>query len=141
MPINITNQTTHKILHKNFLKRWLTQSAKDENKKIAQIDIIVCSDEFLLDLNLKYLNHNTLTDIITFDYNDDQPENTIAGEIFISADRVAENALKFNVSFNEELKRVMVHGVMHLCGYKDKTPKHKAQMTEKENFYLGKVGF
>ena len=100
MPININNQTKHKLPNKTSLKRWLTQSAKSENKKISNIEIVVCTDEFLLNLNLKYLNHNTYTDIITFDYGEEQLENTIAGDIFISADRI--KALNETLSLNKK---------------------------------------
>jgi rRNA maturation RNase YbeY len=98
--------------------------------------LIFCSDEYLLDVNKKYLNHDYYTDIITFDYVEDK---IISGDIFISSDRVRENANQFNVSFEMELFRIIIHGILHLLGYKDKTKKDKSLMTEKENFYLSRL--
>lgn len=110
----------------------------NELKDIGEISIICCSDEYLLKINEQYLNHNYYTDIITFDY----VENSlISGDLFISIDRIKENAAKFGDSFLKEFYRVVFHGVLHLIGYKDKTDGEKAQMREKENFYLAKVDF
>ena len=92
-----------------------------------------CSDESLSKINKEFLNHDTLTDVITFDYS---TLNEISGEIFISIDRVRENASEFQQSFEQELKRVMIHGLLHLCGYSDKTAEDKVLMSDKENYYL-----
>ncbi|MCB0460671.1 MAG: rRNA maturation RNase YbeY, partial [Flavobacteriaceae bacterium] len=97
------------------------------------ISYIFCDDDYLLDINVKYLKHNTLTDIISFDYTDD---GLISGDVFVSIDRVKENAEKFNVSFQDELHRVMIHGILHFCGYKDKTKEEEQLMRSKEDYYL-----
>ena len=112
---------------------WLSYSITSENKIPVDISYIFCSDDFLHDMNIKYLNHSTLTDIITFDY---CQGNLINGEMFISIDRIKDNAKDFDVSFEKELHRVMVHGIMHLCGYKDKTVEDQNVMSLKEDFYL-----
>ena len=109
---------------------WIDRILVSEGYQLGQIDYIFCTDDELLKLNLEYLNHDTLTDIITFDYTMDK---TISGDIFISSDRVAENALAFEVDFQNELLRVMSHGVLHLMGYGDKTGEEKVQMREKED--------
>jgi rRNA maturation RNase YbeY len=99
----------------------------------GDISIIFCSDTYLLGLNQKHLNHNYFTDIITFSYSD---ENELSGDLFISLDRVKENAVKEKKSFKNELERVLYHGVLHLCGYKDKSPEEIAEMRSKEDYYL-----
>ncbi|MEJ1221458.1 rRNA maturation RNase YbeY [Sediminicola sp. 1XM1-17] len=109
---------------------WITRIITGHQRSHAQIDYIFCDDEFLLDINQKYLDHDTYTDIITFDYTEDK---TIAGDIFISIDRIQENAGTFDVEFHNELLRVMSHGVLHLLGYKDKTDNDSLLMREKEN--------
>ena len=98
------------------------------------LNYIFCSDAFLLSLNVEYLNHNTLTDVITFDNSDDS--KGIQGEIYISIDRIRENAKKYRVPFERELHRVMIHGLLHLLGYADKTPLQKKMMRKKESTYL-----
>jgi len=108
---------------------WLSEVITSENKTEGEINYIFCDDEYLLEINQQYLDHDTLTDIISFDYS---IGNDLHGDIFISIERVRENALDFNVSFLEELKRVMVHGVLHYCGYKDKTKNDEKLMREKE---------
>ncbi len=113
--------------------KWIKQVVLLENKLVGDISFVFCSDVYLLDVNRKYLNHDYFTDIITFDY---VAGNVISGDIFISVDRVLENSNQFNSSFDRELKRVMVHGILHLVGYKDKTAEEKMLMTEKEDFYL-----
>jgi len=119
------------------VKNWLIQSAQKEKKTVKDINYIFCSDAFLLKLNQDYLNHQTLTDIITFD---ESANNTIAGEIYISIDRIAENAHNYKIDFLVELRRVMIHGVLHLCGYGDKKPAEKIQMRKKEEAYLSLWG-
>ena len=108
---------------------WLFEVITSENKTEGEINYIFCDDEYLLEINQQYLDHDTLTDIISFDYS---IGNDLHGDIFISIERVRENALDFNVSFTEELKRVMVHGVLHYCGYKDKTENDEKLMRQKE---------
>ena len=122
-------QLSQKLLH----KRWLAALAAHEGFRIGDINYIFCDDDYLLKMNMAYLNHDTLTDIITFDY----VENTILnGDIFISIERVKENSVIFSVSFEQELLRVLSHGLLHLCGYKDKTDKEAAKMRKMENFAI-----
>lgn len=122
------------LRNRKAIVAWLENVAQHNKKTIGEINYIFCSDEYLLQLNKEYLDHNTLTDIITFDYSEDQQKNNmIAADIFISTDRVRENAEKFEVTFTDELHRVMVHGLLHLCGFKDKTVKDQARMRRKEN--------
>lgn len=113
--------------------QWLIALAKEENQQISNLNYIFCSDEYLLNINRDYLNHDYYTDIITFDYTEDQ---TVAGDIYISTDRVAENANEFSVTFQEELMRVIAHGCLHLLGYKDKTDEEQTMMTKKEEASL-----
>ena len=105
----------------------------NEGFKKENIVLVFCSDSFLLDLNKKHLNHDYFTDIITFSYT---TLDRISGDLFISVDRVKENALIEGVSFERELERVVYHGVLHLCGYNDKTPEEIKEMRSKENYYL-----
>ena len=114
--------------------QWIKEVARREKKTIKEINYIFCSDGYLLQLNQGFLNHKTLTDIITFD--NSEGENGLEGEIYISIERVQENALKFNNEFEDELHRVMIHGVLHLIGYKDKKPSEKALMRKKEEACL-----
>ena len=106
-------------------------SIGNENKVSGDISYIFCSDEYLHNLNLKHLNHNTLTDIITFDYCE---EKIVNGDLYISIDRIKENAKQYKNSIENELHRVMIHGIMHLCGYKDKTPEDHNVMSAIEDF-------
>jgi probable rRNA maturation factor len=108
---------------------WLSEVIISESKTEGEINYIFCDDEYLLEINQQYLDHDTLTDIISFDYS---IGNDLHGDIFISVERVKENALDFNVSFQDELKRVMVHGVLHYCGYKDKSENDEKLMRQKE---------
>lgn len=108
---------------------WITRILESESFVAGQIDYIFCTDDYLLELNQQYLNHDTLTDIITFDYTKGK---TISGDIFISTDRVKENADAFGVAFENEVHRVMSHGLLHLMGYGDKTVEEKAEMRRKE---------
>ncbi|MGC4021990.1 MAG: rRNA maturation RNase YbeY [Cyclobacteriaceae bacterium] len=114
-------------------KKWIESVTKKEKRRVGDITYIFCSDTYLLGLNQQFLKHNTLTDIITFDFSKDR---MVSGEIYISVDRVQENADKFEVDSQEELSRVMIHGVLHLCGYKDKSKPDKILMREKEDAYL-----
>lgn len=112
---------------------WIRTVIVSEGKSLGDISFIFCSDDYLLEVNKKYLQHDFYTDIITFDYVDG---SLINGDIFISKDRVLENAREYSTSFRDELNRVLVHGVLHLLGYKDKSKREKALMTEKEDYYL-----
>lgn len=120
-------------IDKSKISTWLTKTVKNENKKLINVNYIFCSDKFLYDINVKSLNHDTLTDVITFYFGQD---NDIEGEIYISLDRVKDNAKIFGKDLDDELLRVIVHGMLHLCGYNDKTPKEEVNMRQKEDFYL-----
>lgn len=123
------------LKNKGIIRKWISDTVKAEGfKKLGELSFIFCSDAYLLSINQQYLEHNTYTDIITFD--NSEKEDTISGDIFISIDRIKENAVTFKVEESQELHRVMVHGVLHLCGYLDETKEEKDQMTQKENFYL-----
>jgi probable rRNA maturation factor len=117
--------------------QWLEDVATSENVILEELTYIFCSDEYILEINKSHLNHDYFTDIITFD-NSFEGDN-IMGDIYISIDTVTDNARTYNVTFDQELHRVMVHGLLHLCGYNDKTETEQNQMTEKENFYLLKL--
>lgn len=133
MRISFTTQTiSFSLKRKHFVEELLSTVVKQEKKKAGDISITFCSDKFLIALNKKFLNHDTLTDIITFQY----PGKELSGEIFISIPRVRENAKKFKASFEQELHRVMIHGILHLCGYKDKTAGKKKEMRAREDHYL-----
>ena len=119
-----------KLLNKTFIRDWLINVTSSYGYQISNINYIFCSDDYLHKINLQFLNHDTLTDIITFD-NSIEPK-TIESDIFISIDRVKENALEFEKNFEEELRRVLVHGALHLCGLKDKSKKDKLAMREAE---------
>jgi len=115
-------------------KGWLNQLTKFYGYEITELNYIFCSDEFLYKINLDYLNHDTYTDIITFDLQEDKEQNnSIESDIFISIDRVAENAKNLNIDFKEELARVMAHGLLHLIGFKDKSDEEKKEMRLAEN--------
>ncbi len=120
-------------LNSEFLFSWFTEVCKIESKELAEVNVILMSDEDLLEMNKEHLAHDYYTDIITFDYCEG---DLIVGDLFISVDRVLDNSKEFNVSFNQELKRVMVHGVLHLCGYGDKTENEEKLMRVKENEML-----
>jgi probable rRNA maturation factor len=113
---------------------WIKAALIKEKKKLKEVNYIFCSDDYLLQINQNYLNHSTLTDIVTFDTS--EVKNQIAGDIFISIPRVKENAEEFGTSFRDELNRVMIHGVLHLMGYSDKSKEAKVRMRKKEDAYL-----
>jgi probable rRNA maturation factor len=119
---------------RNLLKSFIKSLCKKEGKQVDTINYIFCTDKFLLELNKTHLNHDTLTDIITFEYN--APGQPLLSDIYISVDRVKENALLFRTSFNRELHRVIFHGALHLCGYQDKKAEQSKLMREKEEEYL-----
>ena len=121
------------ITNSDAISLWLTNVIKEEGKQIGELVYVLCKDEYLLEKNIQFLDHNTLTDIITFDYCEGEIVN---GDILISTERVEENSREFNVDYLTELQRVMVHGLLHLLGYKDKNKEDIKIMREKENFYL-----
>lgn len=129
-----TEDTTNQIKQKLAVKRWIKAAIASEGFKVGEISVVLCSDTYLLAINKQYLRHDTYTDIVTFD--NSEQDDTIAGDIFISVDRIQENALKFGVPERDELHRVIIHGILHLCGYGDKKKEDKIRMTEKEDFYL-----
>ena len=124
-----------KFTYKNKLanNRWLKMVAGSEIRKIGDINVIFCSDNYILDVNMKYLQHDYFTDIITFDYCEGK---VLSGDLFISVDSVRENSIEFGTDFEEELHRVIVHRVLHLIGYDDHTEEDKKVMRQKENYYL-----
>ena len=113
--------------------KWLRIVAESEIRRLGQISIIFCSDNYILDINQRYLQHDYFTDIITFDYCEG---DRLSGDLFISVDSVRENAIEYGSSFNDELNRVMVHGILHLIGYDDHNDEDIKQMRSKENYYL-----
>jgi len=125
-------------LRKSNISKQIKSLIISENRKQGEISLILCSDKYLLNINIEYLNHNYYTDIITFNYVEG---NTISGDLFISLDRVKENAERFNTSFIMELYRVIFHGILHLAGYNDKTEGEKKIMRGKEDLYLSEVDF
>jgi rRNA maturation RNase YbeY len=122
------------FFHPENIKEWIESVIQTEKSSLVALNFIFCDDEFLLKMNQDYLQHDTYTDIITFDQSENGLE--IEGDIFISAERVRENAQTLQEDFSRELKRVIVHGVLHLLGYGDKSVSEKAEMREKENFYI-----
>ena len=128
--ISFNYETDFKLPKPKVFSEWLSKVIESENKKEGEINYIFCNDAYLLEINQQYLNHDTLTDIISFDYS---VGNELHGDVYISIERVRENAVDFNVSFDEELKRVMSHGILHYCGYKDKTENDSKIMRNKED--------
>jgi rRNA maturation RNase YbeY len=125
------------LKHKTKLRAWIEETIKMEGFNLEHLSYVFCDDKYLLKLNKEYLNHDTYTDIITFDYG--EKKGMINGEIYISIDRVKANAKEFKIYFINELHRVMIHGILHLCGYKDKTLKLQKDMRAKEDFYLSRL--
>jgi rRNA maturation RNase YbeY len=124
------------LQNEDSISEWLKHAIRLEKKALGEINYIFCDDEYLLKKNQDFLKHNTLTDIITFDYSEG---NKLSADIFISVERVKENAVIFAVSFEQELKRVIIHGILHLMGYKDKSEEESKIMRSKEDFYLSKL--
>ncbi|HBT11042.1 MAG: rRNA maturation RNase YbeY [Leeuwenhoekiella sp.] len=131
--IEFSSQNDFVLEQSERVESWLKAASLKESYGIDSLGYVFCSDDFLLEINQQFLDHDTLTDIVTFDYT----EGTILnGEIYISTDRVADNAKDFNVDFDTELRRVIIHGLLHMCGYGDKTEEEKLQMRSKEDEYL-----
>ena len=127
--ITFNYETDFELTNEAAFEKWLSTVIASEGKKEGEINYIFCDDEYLLKINIEYLDHDTLTDIISFDYS---VGNELHGDIYVSVERVTENAVDFEVSFEDELKRVLVHGILHYCGYKDKTEIDAAVMRDKE---------
>jgi rRNA maturation RNase YbeY len=127
--INFFTETEFKI-NEDEINSWLLSVIASENKNLGEINYIFCDDAYLLSINQQYLDHDTYTDIISFDTSEG---NDLSGDIFISVERIKENAQQFNVSVDDELKRVLAHGILHFCGYKDKTDDEAKLMREKED--------
>lgn len=127
--ISFNYETDFELDNEEQYEDWISRIIESEGFDEGEINYIFCDDEYLHKINIEYLDHDTLTDIISFDYT---VGNLIQGDIFVSVERVKDNANDFNVSFEEELKRVLSHGVLHYCGYKDKSPKDEALMRSKE---------
>lgn len=128
--INFNYETEFTLDNEQDFADWLSAVIVSENKNEGEINYIFCDDEYLHKINVEYLNHDTLTDIISFDYT---VGNELNGDIFVSVERVEDNAKDFNVSFIEELKRVLAHGILHYCGYKDKSDSEAELMRSKED--------
>ncbi len=125
-----SEDTNFQLENENFIETWLKKVIEREEKELCSLNFIFCSDEYLFEMNVEYLNHDTLTDVITFPY---AAPPLIEGDVFISIDRIKENAKQFKVSLLNELYRVMAHGLLHLCGYGDKSEEEIKTMRQKEN--------
>lgn len=132
-----SEDTTYNLKNKRLLKKWIEETIVAEGYVLQELNFILCSDDYLLRINQDFLQHDDYTDVITFD--NAEALKTIFGDIFISVDRIKENAAAFNATTANELCRVMIHGTLHLLGYKDKTKTAKTEMTAKEDFYLAKL--
>ena len=131
--ISFQNLTRIKKINTTETERLIKKIILSETKEVGDIVCLFCDDNYLLNINIKYLNHDYFTDVITFDYCE---KDIISGDILISLERVVENAKKYNVSFLTEFYRVVIHGLLHLLGYNDKTKSEKELMRKKENYYL-----
>ena len=131
--INFNYETDFSLKNEDAISSWILNMISKEAYKLEEINYVFCDDAYLHKLNVEFLNHDTLTDIISFDYSIGK---LIQGDIFISIERVKDNAKDFSVSLEEELNRVIIHGVLHYCGYKDKTDADAKVMRDKENHYL-----
>ena len=136
MAITFHNEGVSPSVNTNRISSWLSSCIDHLGYNLGELSIIFCSDEYLIDINKRHLNHDYYTDIITFNYN---IEKNLNGDLFISVDRVKDNASAFNENFNMELFRVIIHGVLHLCGFNDKTTKEQKEMRQKENHYLSLI--
>ena len=134
--ISFNYETDFQLNKEDDLTHWISNAVITEGFSVGEINYIFCDDAYLLDLNIEFLDHDTLTDIISFDYT---LGKLINGDIYISVERVRENAQDFKVSFDNELSRVMIHGILHYCGYNDKTESEEALMRSKENYYINQL--
>lgn len=133
-PVNFHFLRPFSLTERRKLKDFIARIFRMEKVRLEELNYIFCSDDYLLDMNKQYLGHNYFTDIITFNLS--EKSAPVLGEIYISVDRVAENGRNLNVPFKEEMLRVIFHGVLHLCGYKDKSKKDSQEMRKKEDYYL-----
>lgn len=131
--ISFNYETDFKLEDENSISGWISDLIQEENRKEGSLNYIFCSDAYLHKINVDFLNHDTYTDIISFDYS---VGKNLHGDVYISVERVVDNAKDFGVSFKKELSRVMAHGILHYCGYKDKTDDDKKLMRSKEDYYL-----
>lgn len=131
--ISFNYETDFKLENETKISEWISKSINSENCKEGELNYIFCSDDYLHKINVDFLNHDTLTDIISFDYS---VGKELHGDIYISVERVEDNAKDFDVSFEDELARVMIHGILHYCGYKDKSEDDAKLMRSKEDYYL-----
>jgi len=137
MPIKFFNEDTKfQLKNRILLKKWINDVILSELKLTGEINYIFTSDKYLLSINKEYLSHHYYTDIVTFNYCED---DTISGDVYISIDTIKNNSSRFNVTFIEELHRVMIHGILHLIDYDDQNDEEKAIMREKENYYLDRL--
>lgn len=134
--IDYNYETDFKLNDEKSISKWISDVITEEGKSLGEINYIFCDDEYLHKINIEFLQHDTYTDIISFDYT---LGNTINGDIYISIDRVKENSTTFKTGFINELHRVMIHGVLHYLGYKDKTDDESLLMRQKETFYINKT--
>ncbi|MCZ8196562.1 MAG: rRNA maturation RNase YbeY [Flavobacterium sp.] len=128
--ISFNYETEFQLENETQFSDWISRVILSENKKEGDINYIFCDDEYILEINKQYLDHDYYTDIISFDYS---VGNELNGDIFVSIDRVKDNAIDFNATFDDELKRVIIHGILHYCGYKDKSEEDEALMRSKED--------
>lgn len=136
--INFFNENIKFVLkNKIILRNWITSVIEEEKITAESINYIFCSDKYLLEINLKFLNRDTLTDVISFNYN--EINEPIQGDIYISIERIKENSLILGQPFKNEIYRIMIHGLLHLIGYEDTKPEEKLLMTKKEDYYLSKL--
>ncbi len=131
--ISFYSENDFELKESDSIKTWVLNIIDKEGKTSGEVNYIFCDDDYLHKINVGFLNHDTYTDIISFDYTHG---NVISGDIYISTERVAENAIQFDTSFDNELRRVMAHGVLHYCGYGDKADDERILMRQKEDFYL-----
>jgi|SRR5690554_80097 len=134
--IEFDSQNDFQLENEHAIKVWIESIIQSEGYRVGEILYVFCDDDYLHNINVKFLNHDTLTDIITFDYNLGKQINS---EIYISIPRVLENSQNFNTRFKDELNRVIIHGILHLCGYKDETDSEAKEMRHKEDLALAKL--
>lgn len=137
MPVHYhTDDCTYRLPHKRLTAQWLHEVAHSEGFALGEVNYIFCSARKLLEMNRQYLGHDYFTDVITFDYSDRRGERIVAGDVFIDVETVADNARTYGAPHLWEMRRVVVHGLLHLCGQGDKTPRTNARMHRKEDKYL-----
>lgn len=134
--INFNYETEFHLVNEQTISKWISNTILNEGCKEGDINYVFCDDDYLFKLNVEFLQHDTLTDIISFDYS---VGKELHGDVFISIERVEDNAQELGVLFKDELHRVMIHGILHYCGYKDKEEEDKALMRQKEDYYLKKL--